>query len=126
MNNKTFGEQTTVLHVRRFRRARENFARLFTEKFNIEGNVESAEQAIAVIKSKRPAVIIAGSMFEDGTIADILQAVRTEPNYRPHIILTTVFLEYTVSKFQNIDIVFREQGSCCLDRVVEYLDGLLE
>ena len=110
--SKQVNNATTILYARRFQSSREEFANFFFGNpfLNIVGNVESVESATEIIKSKRPDVIITGSIFDDGRIEDILKAVKAEKNYRPYIILITSLPGYLVDSLvdNDVDLIFYE------------------
>lgn len=82
----------SILYVRKFEFPRENFIKTFADSpfFEVINVAESVEQALELIKTQKPSIIVTGVFFKDGTVKDIIKGIETTLNFRPHIIITTV------------------------------------
>jgi len=101
----------SILYIRKFEFPRENFIKSFANSpfFETINVAESVEQALELIKTQKPSIVITGVFFKDGTAEDIIKGIETTLTFRPHIIIVTVMSCSNVYKYyKHVDHIFCE------------------
>ncbi|MEO9870238.1 LytR/AlgR family response regulator transcription factor [Ekhidna sp.] len=89
------------------------------EEIQIIGEASGVEDAVKVMKFKRPEIIFLDVKMPDGTGFDIL--TRLDPDYKPYVIFITAFDNYALKAFEYnaIDYVLKPFENSRFFKVVE-------
>ena len=119
----------SVLYVKKFAFARERFIEKFADSslFEVVNVAKNIKQALELIEEHKPSIIVTGTLFEDGTVKDLIKEIEAILNFRPHIVIFTVLSFNEVYKYSYgvVDHAFYEVGAFDEEVLARYFENLL-
>ena len=116
----------SILYVRRFKFAREQFIESFADSplFEVMNVAENIEQALILTKTQKPSLIVTGAIFEDGTVKDLVRGVESILNFRPHIVLVTALSPNNANRYSYGITNHAFYNAICVEDLKAYFENL--